>query len=167
MGHAVLNGIMTKQIAQVAGSYSNASLSGTMIFALTGFDSSHGITNTIVGLATSAGTGTFTAVLDQEADATPLTNQAGSGTISIGANGLGTVQVTSPAVLVPTSIVMVAPNTALMLEGTQASPGADVQTGLLQPQSGGPFSPSSLSGTSIIGSDEPATTATTVQVGTE
>src|SRR5882672_1721098 len=61
VGHAVQNGIMTKQIGQVAGSYSNASLNGTVIFALTGDDTSHpGLTNTVVGLATSPGNGTFT-----------------------------------------------------------------------------------------------------------
>src|SRR5882672_1239241 len=166
VGHAVQNGIMTKQIGQVAGSYSNASLNGTVIFALTGDDTSHGITNTIVGLATSPGDGTFTGFADQEADAAPLVNIAISGTIAIGANGLGTVHITLPAPQVPTSIVMVAPNTALMLEGTQASPGNDTQTGLLQPQSAGPFTNTSLSGTLIFGSDEPALTGVSVDVGT-
>jgi len=61
---------------------------------------------------------------------------------------------------------MVAPNTALMLEGTQASPGNDTQTGLLQPQSAGPFTTASLSGTLIFGSDEPALTGVSVDVGT-
>ena len=164
VGHALLNGVMIKQVGSP---YSNASLNGTVIFALTGDDTSHpGLTNTVVGLATSSGTGTFTAVLDQEADAAPLVNQAGSGTISIGANGMGTVQVTSPAVLVPTSIVMVAPNEALMLEGNATTPGHDAQTGILQPQSGGPFTPASLSGTLIFGSDEPALTGVSVDVGT-
>jgi hypothetical protein len=164
VGHALLNGIMVKQ---TGGPYSNASLSGTVVFSLTGFDTSHTITNTLVGLATSAGTGTFTGFIDQEADASPFTNQAVSGTISIQANGLGTVQVTSPAVLVPTSIVMVAPNEALLLEGDATTPGNDVQTGLLQPQTGGgSFTTSSIANTFIFGSDEPATTATSVQVGT-
>jgi len=163
VGHAVQNGIMTKQ---VGGPYSNASLNSTVVFALTGDDTSHGITNTVVGLATSPGNGTFTAVLDQEADAAPLVNQAGSGTISIGANGLGTIQVTSPAALTPISIVMVAQNTALMLEGTQASPGNDTQTGILQPQTGGgTFGLASLSGSLVFGSDEPATTNVGVNVG--
>ena len=164
VGHGLQNGIMAKQINTP---YSNASLSGTVIFSLTGFDTSHSITNTIVGLATSSGTGTFTGVADQEADAAPLTNQAVSGTISIGANGLGTVQITSPAVLVPTSIVMVATNTALMLEGTSTAPGNDTQTGLMQPQTGGgTFTTGSLTGTLIFGSDEPATTNVGVDVGT-
>jgi len=164
VGHALLNGIMVKQSG---GPFSNASLNGTVVFALTGFDVSHTITNTIVGLATSAGTGTFTGVIDQEADASPLVNIGVSGTISIMPNGLGTVQITAPVAQVPTSIVMVAPNTALMLEGNATMPGQDVQGGLLQPQTGGgTFTTSSISGTFIAGSDEPATTATAVQVGT-
>ncbi len=163
VGHPLQNGLMAKQSG---GPFSAASVTGSVIFALTGFDSSHGITNTIVGLATSAGTGTFTGFGDQEADAAPLVNVAVSGTIVIGANGLGTLQITSPAVLVPTSIVMVAPNTALMLEGTQTGPGKDTQTGILQPQTAGPFTTGSLVGTFIFGSDEPATTATDVEVGT-
>jgi hypothetical protein len=72
VGHALLNGIMAKQ---TGGPYSNASLNGTVIFSLTGFDTSHGITNTIVGLATSGGNGLFTGVADQEADAAPLTKR--------------------------------------------------------------------------------------------
>jgi len=166
MGHALLNGIMVKQIG---GPFSNASLNGTVIFRLTGFDTSHTITNTIVGLATSAGTGLFSGVADQEADAAPLTNQAISGTISIPtANGLGTVQITAPAAQVPTSIVMVAPNTALMLEGNATMAGQDVQTGLLLPQTmpTGGFNTASIANTFIFGSDDPATTATSVDVGT-
>jgi len=169
LGHALLNGIMTKQVGQVSGSYSNGSLNGTVIFALTGDDTSHPIpdtTNTIVGIATSTGNGLFTGFGDQEADAASLVNQQISGTISIGANGLGTVHITAPVAQVPTSIVMVAPNTALMLEGTAAQAGNDTQTGLLQPQSAGSFSTASLSGTLIFGSDEPAKTAVAVDVGT-
>jgi len=141
-----------------------------VIFALTGDDTSHpGLTNTIVGLATSPGDGTFTGVADQEADAAtvPIVNQAISGIISIGANGLGTVHITAPVAQVPTSIVMVAPNTALMLEGNATTPGHDAQTGLLQPQTGGgTFTTASLSGTLIFGSDEPAKTTVSVDVGT-
>jgi hypothetical protein len=62
---------------------------------------------------------------------------------------------------------MAAPNTALMLEGTAAGPGHDTQTGILQAQTGGgTFSTSSVTGTFIFGSDEPATTATGLDVGT-
>jgi len=165
VGHALQNGVMIKQ-ATPTGGFGNASLNGTVVFALTGNDTSHGITNTIVGLATSTGNGVFAGFADQEADATPLTNQAVSGTISIGANGMGTVQITAPAPQVPTSIVMVAPNEALMLEGTAGSPGNDVQTGIFQPQTGGgTFSPASLSGSLVFGSDEPATTNVGVNVG--
>jgi hypothetical protein len=163
VGHPLQNGRMAKQSG---GPFSAASVTGSVIFALTGFDSSHGITNTIVGLATSPGDGTFTGVADQEADLMPIVNTAVSGTIAIGANGLGTVAITSPAVLVPTSIVMVAPNTALMLEGTATGPGNDAQSGILQPQTGSNFNTGSLVGTFISGSDEPATTATQVEVGT-
>ncbi len=162
-GHPLLNGLMLKQIG---GPFSNASLTGTVIFALTGDDTSHGITNTIVGVATSPGDGTFSGFGDQESDAAALVNVAIGGTVSIGANGLGTLHITSPVAQVPTSVVMVGLNSALMLEGTAASPGNDTQTGLLQPQTGSSFSTSSLSGTFIFGSDEPAILATDVTVGT-
>jgi hypothetical protein len=53
-----------------------------------------------------------------------------------------------------------------MLEGTQASPGNDTQTGILQPQTGGgTFGLASLSGSLVFGSDEPATTNVGVNVG--
>jgi len=165
VGHALQNGIMLKQ---TGGPFSAASINGNVIFSLTGLDASHGITNTIVGLATSAGTGTFTGVGDQEADAAPVINQIISGTIAIGNNGMGTIQITAPVVQAPTAVAMVAPNAALMLEVSSTTlTGDDVVTGILQPQTGGgTFTPASLSGTLILGSDEPATTATDVQVGT-
>lgn len=163
LGHALQNGIMVKQSG---GPFSAASMNGNVIFALTGFDTSHGITNTIVGRASSPGDGTFTGVADQEADAAPIVNTAVGGSITIGANGLGVMQITSPAVLVPTSVVMVAPNTALMLEGTATGPGNDTQTGILQPQTGSAFTANSLSGTFIFGSDEPAEIGNSVEVGT-
>jgi Putative Ig domain len=163
-GHALLNGLMGKQ----SGAFSNASLNSSAIFSLTGADpsTSHAFTDTAIGLITSPGDGTFTGVLDQNVNGVVTDNQAISGTVSIAANGLGKLTVTSPAGIAPFTVVMIAPNTALMLGGTLASPNNDIPTGILQAQTGGgSFTGISINGTLVLGTDEPATTDVEVELG--
>ncbi len=60
---------------------------------------------------------------------------------------------------------LVTQNKAFLLEGTQAMPGQDVQTGFLEPQSGGPFNNASLSGTFAFGTITPPHTGVTNESG--
>jgi hypothetical protein len=164
-GHSLQNGLMGKQ----NGPFSNASLNGSGVFSLAGVDPSppHAFTDTATGLITSTGNGSFTGFLDQNVNGVVTqNNQAISGTVSIGANGLGTLTITSPAGIAPFTVVMFATNSALMLGGTATSPNNNIPVGILQAQSGGgTFTGASITGPLILGRDEPATTNTKLDVG--
>jgi hypothetical protein len=165
VGHSLQNGLMGKQ----SGAFSNASLNGSAVFSLAGADPSagHSFTDTAVGLIASPGNGTFTGFLDQNVNGVVTqNNQAISGTVSIGSNGLGTLTVTSPAGIAPFTVVMFATNSALMLGGTATAPNNNIPVGILQAQTGGgSFTGTLVNGTYVLASDEPTTAQVGVEVG--
>lgn len=151
----LLSGLVLKHSG---GPFSNVSFNGATVFNLTGFDVSHGISNTAVGELTGDGAGNFTGVLDQIADDMVIANLAFSGTYSIASNGRATANFTLGPEAHGFTLYMVKPNKAFLLEGTTALPGRDAQLGLFEPQTGGPFSAASVSGSFLFGTIIPVTT---------
>ena len=151
--------MLSGEISDQSGApFSNASLNGNSVFALTGFDTSHSITNTIVGTIAAGGTGNLTGVLDQNADNAIAANIPFSATYSIAANGRATLagSTVPPSNPVSLAFYMAGANKAFVME---AAPGVDVVLGTLEPQAAGPFSSASLTGSLIFGTLNPVTAA--------
>lgn len=160
-GVARFSGTLLKQ-NKPGGGFTLGSFNGTAIFMQTGFDISHTQTNVAIGQVVANGSGTITsASLDQNADGA-INTGASSGTYTMSASGRGTVVITGIRQQV---IYLVDANKGFILEGTTADPGNDVGFGFFEPQTGGPFSNSSLSGQFQFATTDPATTFTTDNVG--
>lgn len=138
--------------------FSAASANGTSVFSVNGQDLDLGGNNVTVGLAVTDGKGNVNGTLDGNEGGGLNSDVPYTGTYSIASNGRGTVTFILNSVnSKPFTLYAIGTDHAFLLEGTPAVPGKDVQTGLLEPQSGGPFTGASLSGAYAAGSQRPAT----------
>jgi hypothetical protein len=138
--NSLFSGIVQQQ--SNPGTYSKASLSGTSVFYNQGYDVNSGSGETGIYLVSADGAGNLAVTGDQESGGAS-SPQAISTQYNIAANGRGTMN-QSPV------FYMTGPNTGLNLDT-----GSSVSTGGLEPQSPGPFSNSSVSGTFAGGSLPP------------
>lgn len=152
--NAIYGGSVLKQ---AAGAFSNASLNGASVIAVEGFTStgaSLGVTIQM-GVITATGTGTFTISADEN-KAGVLSPISSSGTYSVAANGRTPIADKDHAWV----IYLVGPNQGFVVD---AKPSAT--SGLLEAQSIGPFTGSSLSGNFIFGDGTPVVKTSTLQSG--
>jgi len=152
--NAIYGGSVLKQ---AAGAFSNASLNGASVIAVEGFTStgaSLGVTIQM-GVITATGTGTFT-ISGDENKAGVLSPISSSGAYSVAANGRTPIADKDHAWV----IYLVGPNQGFVVD---AKPSAT--SGLLEAQSIGPFTGSSLSGNFIFGDGTPVVKTSTLQSG--
>lgn len=155
------SGTLLKQ-NKPGGGFTTGSFNGTAIFMQTGFDISHTQANAAIGQVVANGSGTLSsASLDQNADGAINTGTS-SGTYTMSTSGRGVVAITG---LRQQVIYLVDTNKGFILEGTTADPGNDVGLGFFEPQTGGPFSNTSLSGQFQFATTDPATTLSGDNVG--
>lgn len=172
-GHSLING---KLMPQSGGPFTNSSVTNA-VFEMTGADlsSAHAFTDIAVGLiANQSGAVTFD--MDEVRDGGVMatgTHGIPNGSISISANGTGTITVGNSTafggISAPFNVAMYAPNAGFILEGTQAlapTPGT-ILAGDFAPQTvpSGGFVDGTISGTYIIGTEHPASTNSTDAVG--
>jgi hypothetical protein len=156
----VLAGEGTQQSVP-AGGFTNGSLNGTTVFYMTGLNGSGSGGEADIGLANGNGSGSL-AVTDYGDDAgtwstpNPLTFTC---TYAVASNGRMTLSGGSGCTNAPV-FYLTAANTAFMLDE-----GSGVEIGQVVPQTGGPFSAASLSGTSYMGDLEVANQAQNTGVG--
>lgn len=172
-GHSLNNG---EAIPQSGGPFSNSSVTKA-VFQMTGADlsSAHGFTDTAVGLIVNQ-SGAVTFDMDEIRQAgveATGTHGIPNGSLSIGANGLGTITVGNSsafgAISAPFSVAMYAPNAGFIVEGSQAlapTPGT-ILVGDFGPQTApaGGFVDGTFSGTYIFGTDHPAAISSPQVVG--
>jgi hypothetical protein len=147
-------------LSQASTPYSNSSLNASSVFYEVGVNSASPTTQSDlgIGLFTANGTGGLTIVSDENDGGTITTNKTISGfTYSVASNGRVTI---TGGAATPPILYLVDNNKAFVL-GANASVGS----GFLEPQSGGPFTSFSLSGTFSFGVAPPAVTASTVSSG--
>jgi hypothetical protein len=101
-----------------------------------------------VGLLTADGVGNFSVTSDQN-DGGTLSSPAFSGTYTVSANGLATLNIAGQPAADSITLYLSAPNQAFVAGF------ANLSFGTLEPQSGGPFSNSFFSG-SYFGASSPA-----------
>jgi hypothetical protein len=142
-GKSMTSGSILQQTG--GGSFTNASLNGTSVIENSALGG--GTTpETLVGLFTSNGTGTFSLSADDNTGGT-ITTMSASGTYSVASNGRVTLTALSGKSPV---LYLVSQNEAFLI-GTDGG----VSFGMFEPQSPGPFSNSSISGTYAGGSITP------------
>ena len=140
------------------GGFALGALNGISIFAFNAYDVSHSQANVAIGQITANGSGTITsASIDQNADGTILTASS-NGTYTMAASGRGVVIITG---LRQEVVYVVDTGKGFLLEGTTADPGNDSGLGFFEPQTGGPFSGTTLTGQFQFGTIEPTTTLVT------
>ena len=154
------------------GSFSAASLNGNSFFSATGGDIALNSYSVIeAGVVTGSGTGSSVSTLmDKISNGTTVstgTTAITGGTFAASSNGIGVLTIGTGGAAQPYSVAMYNTNAGFLLEGTQASPGANVITGLMQPQvtPGGGFGNSSVSGLFIDGNAFPSDTYAKVSAG--
>ncbi len=135
-GHSLQNGDV---VTQVPSSFTPAVLSGKAILFMAGADlsTSHSFAVTDVGQVNSHGTGDASVMLDEISNGSALC--MGNSTISGGSfvvspNGMGVLTIGPSACAKTFSIAMFDQNSGYMLEGTATSPGSNILTGSLRPQ---------------------------------
>lgn len=169
-GHALENGVMAAQAPGLGVS----SLSGNSVFNLSGIDLSaaHNFTVNAVGQIGSDGAGGVTALMDEESNGSVIavgTNVIAGGSVTVASNGMGTLTLGSGSSAKTFSMVMDDFDDGFLLEGTQASPGANLLTGNFRQQvapPGGSFVDSTFAGSHNIGPFRTGSSAkSTFQVG--
>jgi hypothetical protein len=134
----LLSGHVHRQVIP-GGGFTNASLSGKVIFALEGVTGGTG--SIAVGQATLDGSGNLTGILDQNDGGTIVLNIPFTGIYIVSPNGRTTIP--GPTSMNPQVLYLESPNRGFILEAA----GSEVTFGEIQPQAAGPFSAASLSGT--------------------
>jgi len=138
----LLSGSFRKQSGEA---FSNASANGAAVFQLNGM-SFAGAPLMVVGRVVTDGAGNLTGDFDQNDNGTVLTDVMFSGTYNIAANGRGTFTfVINPTTSQPYTFYMIGPNQAFLLGGQPGAIDPNAPVGMLEPQTGGPFSNASLS----------------------
>ena len=89
------------------------------------------------------------------------------GTFTASANGMGTLTIGSGGSAQAFSVAMIGTNSGFIIEGTQASPGTNVMSGLMEPQTtpGGGWTNSAASGLFTEAQRLPDDTNAKVEVG--
>ena len=159
----MFNGEMLSQ----TGTFGSAgALSGASILSATGEDViNHNYTALAAGQVSSNGSGSATAYLDKESNGTVAatgTTQITGGAFAVSSNGIGSITIGSGGSAQPFSVAMVTQNTGFVLEGTQASPGVNILTGTLVPQT---VTTLSSSHDFVLGTGNPANTNLSILVG--
>jgi hypothetical protein len=134
----LLSGQVHRQIIP-GGGFTNASLSGNVIFVFEGVTGGTG--SIAVGQATLDGSGSLTGILDQNDGGTIVLNTSFAGTYSVSSNGRTAIP--TPTSIKPQVLYLEDTNRGFILEAA----GSEVTFGEIQPQAAGPFSAASLSGT--------------------
>jgi hypothetical protein len=134
----LLSGQIHRQIIP-GGGFTNASLSGKVIFAFEGVVGGTG--SIAVGQATLDGSGNLTGILDQNDGGTIVLNTPFTGTYSASSNGRTAIP--NPTSIKPQVLYLEDANRGFILEAA----GSEVTFGEIRPQAAGPFSAASLSGT--------------------
>jgi hypothetical protein len=127
-------------LRQSQGPYSANSLNGASVFGLTG------VSDLSIGLETFNGNGGFTGTSDENSSGVITPNLAISGSYTVDANGLGRGTITLQGGQ-PRPIYLVAPGRGFIIDM-----GGSPETGMLEPQTGGSFDDSSISGNFAFGS---------------
>lgn len=140
---------------QSSTSFSTSSLSGTLVFDAEGLGSTAGDSDSQLGLLTIVSTGSATFLGDENDSGTTTTNSATVG-YTVASNG----RVTITGGTEPPIFYLITNNEAFAVS---TDPHADA--GFAQPQSAGPFSNASISGTYFFKDLPPAVTGTPVNSG--
>ncbi|MGA8492882.1 MAG: hypothetical protein WB711_20845, partial [Terriglobales bacterium] len=143
--HPLVSGTILQQSAN--GSFGDGNLNAATVFELTALESAS--PQSQVGLFAGTGGGAFSLTSDQNSGGT-LTSPAGTGTYSVATNGRVTFPTGSGFQNSLPILYLVTTNTAFII-GTDSA----VSFGFLTPQSGSPFTSTSLSGTYAGGSLAP------------
>jgi hypothetical protein len=157
--NAIVHYFAGEIMQQTGGPYTNASLTGVSVIetqAQSGTSSSTNPTQAQVGLLTADGAGNFSVTSDQN-DSGTLSSPAFNGTYTVSANGLVTLSIAGQPAAHAITLYLTAPNRAF-LAGL-----ANLSSGSLEPQSGGPFTNNSFSG-SYFGASSPAPYSTANEV---
>jgi hypothetical protein len=128
-------------------SFANNSLNGTLAIHMTG-RTSGGSADVTVGVGNSNGGGSLSALnlFEKSAD-NPISTMSGAATYSVAANGRTTITGVFPNAPV---IYLSATNQGFILGGGVTAP-----SGIVEPQSAGPFSNNSVSGAYFLGTETP------------
>jgi hypothetical protein len=154
-GHALENGAMAVQAAGLGVS----SLTGNAVFNLSGIDlgAGHNFTVNAVGQMNGDGVGGVTVLMDEVSNGSVIaagTNTISGGSFTVSPNGMGTLTFGAGGGAKVFSVVMDTLDDGFLLEGTQASPGANVLTGNFRQQvapPGGTFIDGTFAGSHNIG----------------
>jgi hypothetical protein len=141
-------------LQQSGASFSNSSLTGTSVPYLSGVASSGTGVKVELGLVQADGAGNFTQTADTN-DGGTFSSPGASGTYSVAANGRLTIPVNQAPIFYPVSA-----NKAF---GIGTSP--NVSFGFLEPQSAGPFTNASLTGSYDFGQFIPSATPGQFETG--
>ncbi|MBZ5523163.1 MAG: hypothetical protein LAP21_13075 [Acidobacteriia bacterium] len=154
---------------QSGGPFANSSLNAATVFHLTGKNVVNQNSDVAVGIATPNGAGVIAGgPLDENFDTTlsSYTSFTGTYAVDAGGNGRGTAHLElTPSISRDMTFYLIAPNTAFLLDGTGSVSGPSVGVGLMEPQTGGPFSLASLSGSFYVGTWNMATGYVPVECG--
>jgi hypothetical protein len=124
--------------------FSNASVNGAAVFQLNGMSFS-GMSLMVIGRVVTDGAGNLTGDFDQNDGGTVLTDVMFTGTYSIAANGRGTFNfIINPTTSQNYTFYMIGQNQAFLLGGQPGAFDPNAPVGMLEPQTGGPFSDASV-----------------------
>jgi hypothetical protein len=168
-GHPLQNGDM---VTQALNSYTAAALNGNAIVFMVGADIGqlHSYTVAAAGQVTGDGLGGSSAMLDEISDGSALctgNTPIPGGSFAVSPNGMGVLTIGPGACAKSFTIAMFDQNSGFMLEGTAASPGKNVLTGSLRPQTApaGGFLGGTFSGAYVFGIHNQASTNSIFEVG--
>jgi hypothetical protein len=152
-----------------SGTFSASSLNGNAVFSMTGGDVvNNAYTVIAAGRFNGVGTGAnVTTLMDKISNGSVIntgTTAITGGSFTASANGMGSLTISSGQVF---SVAMYGTNAGFLLEGTQASPGTSVMSGVMEPQTapGGGWLASAVSGLFSQANMFPSTTNAKVGVG--
>jgi len=159
----LLSGAILKQQGRP---FSNGSLNSSTILQLRGIDPASGGSHVILGQAAFDGASNVAGITDENRAGSIDSSVTFTGSYLVAANGRGT-GTRSMAGGSGTSFTfyLVSSNTAFIVGGTPGASSGEVVTGTLEPQTGSPFSTSSIAGTYRFGTLPPATSAVSTVVG--
>ena len=148
--------LQSGQFELQAGTFNNSALNAPAVLGLTSFDNTMSAPGAAVGVLAPDGAGNATQVLDINLGGTYTPMQSSALTYSVSANGRVTVSGTAQ----PPVFYLSGANSGFVV-GTDAA----ATFGTLEPQTGGPFSNTSLSGTYAYGTEGAAVGSRLTAVG--
>ncbi len=161
---------MTGQYRKQSGTFTKASLNGPVVFQLGGYDLDPGDrTKTGLGQIAFDGNGAFTGHIDQNdiSDPQPYQMYDIHGDYTVSANGRvqGNIFVGPSPQSIPLIFYLYGPNKGFLMDGVRTTAVVkDVNTGTIEPQTGGPFN--SISGTFTVTSTDTFTEFVRMPIGT-